>query len=185
MSCRCRSHYRPDLGWILGVAFVGTLTRPARPAPGVHLRSVLRFASGFFPTRPRGASSRVSRRPSCVQLPSARGCYQLAPQRTCTSNPVPMPGTPPLLRYAPQLRSPTRSTPSTKGVSIARRSGGEWSTPIDSRGTGFIFAAACHLVSFSATCHRARTHKRWSDASRTHRPAGWSASGTLAACRSA
>jgi hypothetical protein len=34
--------------------------RHAHPAgmacPGVHLRSVLRFASGFFPTRPRGAS---------------------------------------------------------------------------------------------------------------------------------
>jgi hypothetical protein len=28
----------------------------------VHLRSVLRFASGFFPTRPHGASSAVSRR---------------------------------------------------------------------------------------------------------------------------
>jgi hypothetical protein len=31
---------------------------PAEPAcSGLHLRSVLRFASGFFPTRPRGASS--------------------------------------------------------------------------------------------------------------------------------
>ena len=29
-----------------------------------------------------------------MQLPPARGCYQLAPQRTFTSNPVPMPGTP-------------------------------------------------------------------------------------------
>ena len=36
---------------------------PAGPAcSGVHLRSVLRFASGFFPTRPRGASAGVSRR---------------------------------------------------------------------------------------------------------------------------
>ncbi len=31
----------------------------------------------------------------CVQLPPARGCYQLARRRTFTSNPVPMPGTPP------------------------------------------------------------------------------------------
>jgi hypothetical protein len=36
---------------------------PAEPAcSGVHLRSVLRFASGFFPTRPRGASIAVSQR---------------------------------------------------------------------------------------------------------------------------
>jgi hypothetical protein len=36
---------------------------PAGPACSrVHLRSVLRFASGFFPTRPHGASAGVSRR---------------------------------------------------------------------------------------------------------------------------
>ena len=36
---------------------------PAGPAcSGVHSRSVLRFASGFFPTRPRGPSAGVSRR---------------------------------------------------------------------------------------------------------------------------
>src|SRR5271170_1731828 len=36
---------------------------PAGPAcSGVHSRSVLRFASGFFPTRPRGARAGVSRR---------------------------------------------------------------------------------------------------------------------------
>ena len=36
---------------------------PAGPAcTGVHLRSVLRFASGFFPTRPCGSSNGVSRR---------------------------------------------------------------------------------------------------------------------------
>jgi len=36
---------------------------PAGPAcTGVHFRSVLRFASGFFPTRPHGASAGVSRR---------------------------------------------------------------------------------------------------------------------------
>src|SRR5665647_2894146 len=32
MSCRARSHYRPGLGWILGVAFGDTLTRPVRLA---------------------------------------------------------------------------------------------------------------------------------------------------------
>jgi hypothetical protein len=30
----------------------------------------------------------------CVQLPPARGCYHLAPQRTFTSNPVIMPAHP-------------------------------------------------------------------------------------------
>ena len=36
---------------------------PAGPACSrVHLRSVLRYASGFFPTRPHGASPGVSRR---------------------------------------------------------------------------------------------------------------------------
>jgi hypothetical protein len=35
-----------------------------------------------------------------VQLPSACGCYQLAPQRTCTSYPGSMPGTPRPLRAA-------------------------------------------------------------------------------------
>ena len=36
---------------------------PAGPAcTGVHFRSVLRCASGFFPTRPHGASTGVSRR---------------------------------------------------------------------------------------------------------------------------
>jgi hypothetical protein len=34
MSRRRRPHYRSDLGWILGVAFEGTLTRSARPAQG-------------------------------------------------------------------------------------------------------------------------------------------------------
>jgi len=69
---------------------------PADPAcSGVHFRSVPRFASGFFPTRPHGASRLSSHDvANCVQLPLARGCYQLAPRRTYTSNPVPMPGTP-------------------------------------------------------------------------------------------
>ncbi len=84
--------------------------RHANPAgsacSGIYFRSVLRFASGFFPTRPHGVSVIASLDGRhCVQLPPARGCYQLAPQRTFTSNPVPMPGTPPL-RCAPMaLRS--------------------------------------------------------------------------------
>jgi len=34
MYCRSRPHYLSDLGWILGIAFEGTLTRSARPAQG-------------------------------------------------------------------------------------------------------------------------------------------------------
>src|SRR6476619_6887685 len=34
MSRRARPHYRSGLGWILGVAFVDTLTRPVRLAQG-------------------------------------------------------------------------------------------------------------------------------------------------------
>ncbi len=34
MSRRARPHYRPGRGWILGVAFVDTLTRPVRLAQG-------------------------------------------------------------------------------------------------------------------------------------------------------
>ena len=51
-----------------------------RPVQELHLRSVLQFASGFFPTRPRGARHRASHDgPCCMQLPPAHGCYQLAP----------------------------------------------------------------------------------------------------------
>src|SRR5271165_2026439 len=62
MSRRSRPQYRPGLEWILGVAFPDTLTRPVRLAQGITFRSVLRFASDFFPTRPHGASAGVSRR---------------------------------------------------------------------------------------------------------------------------
>src|SRR4051812_47696729 len=43
MSRRPRPHYRPGLGWILGVAFADTLTRPVR------------LAQGFTPVRCCGA----------------------------------------------------------------------------------------------------------------------------------
>ena len=101
MCRRSRPQYRSDLGWILGVAFLGTLTRSARPAQGFTLVRCCGSPYGFFPTRPRGARARASHDGDpCMQLPSARGCYQLAPQRTLTSNPVPMPGTPRTLRAA-------------------------------------------------------------------------------------
>src|ERR1700674_3844980 len=93
MSRRSRPHYRPGLGWILGVAFGDTLTRPVRLAQRftcVRCCGSPRASSPHGLTAPALASHDGSH---CVQLPPARGCYQLAPQRTFTSNPVPMPGT--------------------------------------------------------------------------------------------
>jgi hypothetical protein len=109
MYCRSRPQYRSDLDWILGVAFLGTLTRSARPAQGFTCVRCCSIAYGFFPTRPRGAKPGVSRHSACVQLPSACGCYQLAPQRTFTSYPGSMPGTP---RVLAALASP----PATKAL---------------------------------------------------------------------
>ena len=97
MYCRSRPQYRSDLGWILGVAFLCTLTRSARPAQGF---TYVRCCSAPPASSPHGLAAPgriVSRRPTCVQLPSACGCFQLAPQRTCTSNPGSMPGTPRVL----------------------------------------------------------------------------------------
>ena len=62
MSRRPRSHYRPSLGWILGVAFEGTLTRPARPAQEF---TCVRCCSSPRASSPHGLTapaSRVSRR---------------------------------------------------------------------------------------------------------------------------
>ena len=102
MSRHARPHYRPGLGWILGVAFEDTLTRPVRLAQGftfVRCHGSPRASSPHGLTAPGLASLR---RRYCVQLPLARGCYQLAPRRTFTSNPVPMPGTP--IRATPSRR---------------------------------------------------------------------------------
>src|SRR5207342_195252 len=109
MYCRSRPQYRSDLGWILGVAFLGTLTRSARPAQGF---TYVRCCSAPPASSPHGLAAPgrfVSRRSTCVQLPSACGCFQLAPQRTCTSNPGSVPGTP---RVLAALASP----PATKAL---------------------------------------------------------------------
>src|SRR5271156_4434211 len=101
MSRRSRPHYHSGLGWILGVAFEDTLTRPARLAQGftcVRCCGSPRASSPHDLTAPALASHDGR---DCVQLPLARGCYHLAPRRTFTSNPVPMPGTP-----TPSLRHP-------------------------------------------------------------------------------
>src|SRR5271165_4789298 len=93
MSRRSRPHYRPGLEWILGVAFPYTLTRPVRLAQGlpfVRCCGSSRASSPHGLTAPGPASHDGD---DCVQLPLARGCYHLAPRRTFTSNPVPMPGT--------------------------------------------------------------------------------------------
>src|ERR1035437_1881995 len=94
MSRRSRPQYRPGLEWILGVAFPDTLTRAVRLAQGF---TFVRCCVSPRASSPHGLmapalASRDGR--CCVQLPPARGCYHLAPRRTFTSNPVPMPGTP-------------------------------------------------------------------------------------------
>src|SRR4029077_13240066 len=86
--------------------------------PGLHRASLTFGAAARVRLLPHTASRRqagLSRdAPSCVQLPSACGCFQLAPQRTCTSNPGSMPGTPRTLRAAsggglrPSLTAPAR-----------------------------------------------------------------------------
>src|SRR6202166_4978363 len=94
MSRRSRPQYRSGLGWILGVAFEDTLTRPVRLAQGftcVRCCGTPRASSPHDLTAPALASHDGR---ACVQLPLPRGCYHLAPRRTFTSNPVPMPGTP-------------------------------------------------------------------------------------------
>jgi hypothetical protein len=81
-------------GWILGFAFRDTLTRPYRLA---RTFTLVRCCSSFTASSPHGLTapeSGVSRRLPGVQLLSTRGCFQLTPRRTFTSNPVPMPGTP-------------------------------------------------------------------------------------------
>src|SRR3984957_11932703 len=83
MSRRSRPQYRSGLGWILGVAFEDTLTRPVRLAQGFTCVRCCGTPRASFPHDRR----------DFVQLPLARGCYHLAPRRTFTSNPVPMPGT--------------------------------------------------------------------------------------------
>src|SRR5271169_6387304 len=94
MSRRSRPHYRSGPEWILGVAFEDTLTRPARLAQGF---TSVRCCGAPRASSPHGlaAPALASRDGTdCVQLPPARGCYHIAPRRTFTSNPVPMPGTP-------------------------------------------------------------------------------------------
>src|ERR1700689_262894 len=110
MSRRSRPHYHSGLEWILGVAFEDTLTRPARLAQGFpHVRCC---------GSPRASSPHGLAAPAlashdgrdCVQLPPARGCYHLAPRRTFTSNPVPMPGTPSSLRSSQCRLADTHKT---------------------------------------------------------------------------
>ena len=73
MYCRSRPQYRSDLSWILGVAFLGTLTRSARPVRGFTFVRCCSTPSSFFPTRPRGA------KPDCLAtLPPACSCLRLA-----------------------------------------------------------------------------------------------------------
>jgi hypothetical protein len=63
MYCRSRPQYRSDLGWTLGVTFLGTLTRSARPAQGF---TYVRCCSAPPASSPHGLAAPgriVSRRP--------------------------------------------------------------------------------------------------------------------------
>src|ERR1700723_822532 len=114
MSRRSRPQYRSGLGWILGVAFEDTLTRPVRLAQGftcVRCCGTPRASSPHDLTAPALASHDGR---DCVQLPLARGCYHLAPRWTFTSNPVPMPGTPPVGLRPPLVPTPMRQRPQTR-----------------------------------------------------------------------
>ena len=54
MSRRRRPHYELGRGRIPGVVLPGALSQTEPACTGVHLHSVLRFVSGFHPTRPHG-----------------------------------------------------------------------------------------------------------------------------------
>src|SRR5262249_34421498 len=63
MYCRSRPQCRSDLGWTLGVTFLGTLTRSARPAQGF---TYVRCCSAPPASSPHGLAAPgriVSRRP--------------------------------------------------------------------------------------------------------------------------
>jgi hypothetical protein len=70
MYCRSRPQYRSDLGWILGVAFLGTLTRSARPAQGFTLTFGAAARLRLLPHTASRRQAGLSRdAPTCVQLP--------------------------------------------------------------------------------------------------------------------
>ena len=66
MYCRSRPQYRSDLGWILGVAFLGTLTRSARPAQGFTYVRCCSAPPASSPHDLAAPGRIVSRRPHCV-----------------------------------------------------------------------------------------------------------------------
>ena len=123
MSRRSRPQYRSGLGWILGVAFEDTLSRPTRLAQGftcVRCCGSPRASSPHGLTAPALASHDGK---DCVQLPPARGCYHLAPRRTFTSNPVPMPGTPPSVPTPMRRRQQTRQNATYRSRKSVQTSG--------------------------------------------------------------
>src|SRR5882672_2580639 len=126
MSRRSRPHYRSGLGWILGVAFVDTLTRPYRLAQGftlVRCCGALRASSPHGLAAPKaGVSRRHPLRAVALQLAVAtnapreglsppiqcpcqahllRSGYALPPSRPkCVSDQPRKPGRKPLISSA-------------------------------------------------------------------------------------
>jgi hypothetical protein len=62
-----RHRQRSDLGWILGIAFLGTLTRSARPAQGFSRMTRRRIGSVAELTAADRQSKNSKRRPTNLQ----------------------------------------------------------------------------------------------------------------------
>ena len=82
MSRDRRPHYQPRHGRISGFVVVTTLAQTRPACTGVHLRWVPRFASGFYPTRPRDKDEydRCVKLMHLVQLPATGSEEDLHPQ---------------------------------------------------------------------------------------------------------
>src|SRR3982750_5025897 len=94
MSRRARPHYRPGLGWILGIAFADTLTRPVRLAQGF---TCVRCCGSPRASSPPGLAAPGPAAHDGISLHAVASGSRLLPTRPAkdfTSNPVPMPGTP-------------------------------------------------------------------------------------------
>src|SRR5271170_2630832 len=105
MSRNARPHYRPGLGWILGVAFEDTLTRPVRLAQGftfVRCHGSPRASSPHGLTAPGLASLDGITACSCLWLAVATNTPRegLSPPIQCPCQAHPHPRVWPICRFA-------------------------------------------------------------------------------------
>jgi hypothetical protein len=78
MSRRPRPHYRPGLGWILGVAFGDTLTRPVRLAQGF---TFVRCCGSPRASSPHGLAAPGLASPDGISLRAVASGSRLLPTR--------------------------------------------------------------------------------------------------------